>query len=120
MEQWVINSGELKDFVEKHKLRNRNSIIQFKSLVSIETVKNSIKEEEIVIMISFSNYNSSGQLSFIGDDLDPYLFPTQFEADWQQMQHIDTQYLLITGNHKKNPNIGKYTVKIIPLEILEK
>lgn len=119
MEQWVINSGELRDFVEKHKLRNRNSIIQFNSLVSIETDKNSIKNEEIVIMINFSNFNSSGQLNFIGDNLNPYLFPTQFEADWQEMQHIDSQYLLITGNHKKNPNIGKYTVKIIPLERLE-
>jgi hypothetical protein len=35
MEQWVINSGELRDFVEKHKLRNRNSIIQFNSLVIV-------------------------------------------------------------------------------------
>lgn len=119
MEQWVINSGELRDFVEKHKLRNRHSIIQFDSLISIDTEKNNIRNERIVVMITFNNFNSSGRLIFIGDDLDPCLYPTEFEADWQQMQHVNNEYLLITGNHKKNSNIGKYMVKITPLEKLK-
>lgn len=118
MEQWVINSEELREFVERHKLRNRHSVIQFNSLVSIDTEKNSIRNERIVVMITFDNFNSAGQVSFIGDNLDPYLYPMVFEAVWQQMQHIDNEHLLITGNHSKNPNIGKYSVKIIPLERL--
>jgi hypothetical protein len=114
MEQWIISSGELKDFVEKHKLRNSNSIIRFNSSVIINTEKNNISKDNIIIMITFNNFNSSGELKFINDDLDPYLYPSSFKADLQQMRHIDNEYLLIEGEHKKNPKIGKYIIKVFP------
>jgi hypothetical protein len=119
MEQWVINVGELKDFIEKHKLSDRNSNIQFNSLVSIDTEKNSIRNEKISIWITFSNFNSAGELHLNGNNLNHSLFPTVFEAKWQNMKHVNNEYLLITGNHKNNSEIGKYTVKITPLEKFE-
>jgi hypothetical protein len=41
-----------------------------------------------------------------------------FEAKWQTMKHIDNEYLEICGVHSQNQDIGKYSVKIIPLEKL--
>jgi hypothetical protein len=118
MEQWVINLGELKSFVARHKLQDHHSIIQFNSIVSLDTEKNSIRNKKIVIMITFNDFDSPGRLFFMRDDLDPYLYSTVFDANWQQMQHIDNEYLLITGNHTKNPDIGEYRVKVIPLDRL--
>jgi len=114
MEQWIINSGNLRDFATKHKLIDKHSYIQFNSLVSIDTARNSIRNKEIVIWINFHS-NCSGKLHFLNDNLDPDLYPTEFSADWQRIQHMNNEYLLITGNHTKNPAIGNYTVKITPL-----
>jgi len=115
MEQKYINSQELSNFVEEHNLRNRVSIIHFNALITIKTAKNLIKNERVEVMISFDNFDSYGDLKFLTGDFDPYLYPTVFEAKWQKMQHkID--HLIISGNHTQNPDIGKYEVKVVPLE----
>jgi len=115
MEQCFINCENLKDFIGKHKLRNTNSSTQFNSIVTIDTEKNHTRNEKIVIMITFSDYDSYGKLTFIDDNLDSNSYPTVFDAKWGTMQHINDEYLQITGYHKQNPNIGKYTVKITPI-----
>jgi hypothetical protein len=63
-------------------------------------------------------YNSLGQLTLMESDIGPLLYPTVFEANWQTMQHIGNEYLLITDTHKKNNLIGTYSIKVIPLEKL--
>lgn len=116
MEKEYENAHQLKDFVETHNLMNRNSIVHFNSIVTIETANNKITNQKFEIMISFDNYNSLGLITILESNIDPNLFPTVFEANWQKMEHIENEYLKITDIHKKNHLIGKYTVKIIPLE----
>ncbi|WP_442264555.1 hypothetical protein ACSIGC_09320 [Tenacibaculum sp. ZS6-P6] len=96
-------------------MRNRHSIIHFNALVSINAAKNSVTNERIEVMISFDNYNSYGEVKFLTGDLDPYLFPTVFEAKWNKMEQ-KTDHLLISDIHTKNSDIGKYEVRITPLE----
>lgn len=69
-------------------------------------------------MISFDNFDSYGEVKFLTGDLNPYLYPTVFEAKWNKMEH-KTDHLLISDVHTKNSDIGKYDVKIIPLEKFE-
>ena len=118
MTQEQINGHELSDFVEIHKLRNRNSIIHFNALVSITTAKNEITNQSMEIMISFDNYNSHGDLKLLGSGLNPLLYPTVFEARWQKIEQ-NSQQLIITDTHTRNPDIGKYIVTIIPLNKLK-
>lgn len=115
MTQEFKNQDELTDFIELHKLRNRDSAVYFLALVSITTAKNSIINERLEVMISFDNFKSLGEVKLMTGDLDPYLFPTVFEARWNKMEH-KTDHLFISDVHTKNPDIGKYEVKITPLE----
>lgn len=48
--------------------------------------------------------------------LDPYQYPEQFYPDYAVFTHVDKLYLKIEDTHNSNPAIGKYTVKIFPLE----
>ncbi|MDM1551807.1 hypothetical protein [Empedobacter falsenii] len=118
MEQKNINSQQLREFVHQHKLMNRHSIIQFNAIVNISTAKNKLTNQNIRIMVTLDGFDSYGQVTLLENDLDPYLFPTVFEAKWQKMKHIDNKYLEISDVHTKNQDIGKYNVKIIPLERL--
>jgi len=115
MEQEYINNGELKDFVSDNNLMDMYSNIHFKALVSIKTAQKEIKSKEMEVRITFDNFNSYGKVSLIADYIDPLLFPTIFEAGWQKMEYRENMYLHITDTHKKNPKIGMYDVKIIPL-----
>ena len=119
MEKKIDNSQELRDFVETHDLRNRFSIIHFKSLVSITTAQNKLINKEMEVMITFDDFDSYGKVSLLDSGLDPYLFPTVFEAKWQTMIHVDKEFLKISDTHKQNNRIGVYKVKIIPLEKLK-
>jgi len=115
MEKKDFNGQQLRNFVETHELRNRFSIIQFNAVVSITTAMNKITNQQMEVMISFDNFNSLGQVTLMESRLDPEKYPTVFEATWQQMEHVDNEYLLISDIHKKNPSIGTYSVKVIPL-----
>lgn len=115
--QEVLSSQQLSEFVSLHKLRNRYSIVYFKALVTIETAMNLLTNVQMNIRISFSDYESAGKVT-IEDDLNPYLYPTIFEAKWQIIEHVNSEFLYITDVHKKNKNIGKYSVKITPLNII--
>ncbi|WP_298510253.1 hypothetical protein [uncultured Kordia sp.] len=111
------NGLELSQFVNTHKLRNKNGIILFNALISIFTTKNKLLNQQLEVMISFDNYNSYGDLKFLTGELDPYLFPTDFEAKWQKFEN-EPDHLLITGNHTQNKDIGKYSVKVTPLGLI--
>lgn len=116
MEKKYINGQQLTDFVETHDLRNSYSNIHFNAIISITTAKNRLVNQQMEVMISFENYNSLGLVTLLENDIDPLIFPTSFEATWQKMEHIENEYLLISDIHRKNPKIGKYSVKIIPLK----
>jgi hypothetical protein len=118
MEQKYINAQHLSEFVETHNLTNRVSLIHFNAIVNITTAQNKITNQKIEVMISFDGYDNFGKVTLLKNDFDPYLYPIQYEAKWQKMEHIDGEYLKITDNHRHNPAIGKYSVKIIPLEKL--
>lgn len=115
MEQCYINGRELKDFVEQHDLQNRYSVTHFQALLTIRTAENKMINRQVEILISFDNFNSLGQVTIMDSTIDPMLFPTVFEANYQKMEHINEEYLLITDVHTKNAQIGDYEVKIIPL-----
>ncbi len=118
MEQKDINSQQLREFFQHHDLMNKHSIIQFNAIVSITTAKNKITNQPMRVMITLDGIYSYGQLTLLESDIDPYLFPTVFEAKWENMKHVDNEYLEISGFHSKNQDIGNYMVKIIPLERL--
>jgi len=120
MEQEYVNQGELKDFVEKHRLMDMYSNIYFTASVSIKTAKNEIVDEEMNVMITFDDFNSYGKVTLMGHDLDPTLYPTVLEAKWQKMVHVGKVFLNISDIHKKNPMIGKYEVKIVPMGRIKK
>jgi|GEM_PF-1307929 len=109
------NTQALSDFVSTHNLRDRFSNTHFNALVDITTAKNKLVSERTKVRITFDGYNNAGTVSLAESSLDPYTYPIVYEARWQDMDHIDNHYLLITGNHTSNPAIGAYTVKIIPL-----
>jgi len=111
------NSHELRDFVDTHHLRNSHSIIHFNAIVSIKTAKNKVANIHSEVMVNFDEYGSVSLLR-TEIELDPYLYPTVFDAKWQPMEHVDGEYLLVSDTHRKNPDIGKYTVKIHPLKRL--
>ncbi|RLK00102.1 hypothetical protein [Tenacibaculum discolor] len=108
------NTSELKEFVEDQNLSDKNSNIFFNAQIELTTSKNFVQIESKV-MIRFDGYNSSGKLTIIGSELNPHLFPEEFEANWQTFKYHDNQYLQITGNHPKK-EIGKYKVDITPIE----
>lgn len=105
----------LQNFVHHHKLINSVSIVNFIGLVTIKTDKNRIVNRQVRITIAFDGYDNYGVLTIIDSDIDPYLFPTVLEAKWQTFEHIEEEYLKITGFHNSNPDIGKYEVKVTPL-----
>ena len=113
------NLRNLKDFVEHHDLQDRFSNIFFNALVTIKTATNKVTNQHMEVRISFDGYDSYGAVTLMKSDLDTNLYPTIFEAKWNQMEHVDDEYLSISDTHKMNPKIGKYLVKIIPLDILK-
>ncbi|MBC9813947.1 hypothetical protein H9Y05_15830 [Crocinitomicaceae bacterium CZZ-1] len=118
MEQIYLNSRELRDFISTHELIDRSGNIFFNAVVSIDTKKNKIRNKLINVMITLDGYDSLGQINLLDSKLDPYLYPTVFDAKWQIMNHINDQYLEIRGNHLKNADIGQYLIQILPLEKL--
>ncbi|MDR1679952.1 MAG: hypothetical protein LBR81_09305 [Prevotellaceae bacterium] len=107
-QEFIDNQDNLKSFVELHNLQDRNSNICFYANVDIETKCNKINVSAEV-RVTFDN--NGGYLCLLADELNPYIYPTDFYAQWQKMEHIDEIYLKISGNH---PTIGQYTVKIVP------
>lgn len=84
MEKKVKNHRALRDFIERYRLRNRASVVHFNALVNITTAKNSLMDLTLEVMISFDNYNSLGDLTFLTGNLDPYLYPTVFQANYNE------------------------------------
>ena len=115
----IKSQSELYEFVEYHKLQNRHSQINFKGLVSIVTAESCIENVEMEIWIIKQVFDKRGKLTLVGNNLDPYAFPEEFFPDYQKMEHVEKDYLQITGNHKFNEKIGEYSVKIFPLEKLQ-
>lgn len=113
-----LSSGELRKFVFYHELMNKRSIIQFNAIINIDTEKNEIKNLRSQVMITLDEFNSYGKVTLLNNDIDPYTYPTVLEANWQTFTHVNNEFLEVTGNHTRNQNIGKYSVRIIPLERL--
>ncbi|MBA9074819.1 hypothetical protein GGR22_002992 [Flavobacterium gossypii] len=116
MEQRYINSQQLSEFINRHDLMNNESNVLFNAVISITTVNNKIRNQQMKVMILLDSFGSLGKILLMQSGLDPKLYPTIFEANWQDMEHIDEEYLLIKDVHTKNASIGEYSVKIVPLE----
>lgn len=116
MEQQVKSGQALNDFAHAHKLVDKYSNIHFSAIVTINTAvsENKVTNSEMTVRISFDDANSHGKL-YLEGGLDPYKYPTELKADYDVIEHIENEYLQISGHHTKNPKIGRYTIKIIPL-----
>ncbi len=107
------NTSELKEFVLDKDLSDKNSNIFFYAKIELSTAENFAKIEKKV-MIRFDGFKSSGKLTILDSELNPYEFPEDFEANWQTFEYVNNQYLNITGTHPKK-EIGDYTVEITPI-----
>ena len=115
-EKELQNIDALIDFLHFYKLKKSGELsCTFPALVTIETENNKLTDEKYKIHITWSGYNITGLVEIFDNDLDPDTYPTSFDVKWQDFKNADNKYLLISGFHDKNPKIGKYTVKIIPL-----
>jgi hypothetical protein len=112
------NHRQIRDFVEVHNLMNRHSLVYFEALVSITTIKHIIRNEKMEVGITFDDVFSMADLNLLVSHLNPHLYPTNFIAKYQNFMHINNEYLLIEDVHTRNPDIGKYEVKITPLNRL--
>jgi hypothetical protein len=95
-------------------IKDDGSTTQFMAYVTIHTPENSIDKIELRVSATLDASKSFGRISFLENRLNSLIFPTDFDAKWQQFKNMDDQYLLITGTHPKKI-IGKYTVKISPM-----
>ena len=109
------NTRALQHFVHHHNLMNSVSAVNFIGIVTIKTDKHKIINKQVKIIITFDGYDNYGTLTLHDNEINPYLFPTVLEAKWQTFKHVDNEYLNIDGFHKFNADIGKYNIKIIPL-----
>jgi hypothetical protein len=91
--------------------------VRFRAKVIIETSLNKFTDTRD-ITITLNEFDRAGRLYIdIGrkeNEIDVYLYPTDFIARYQKFEFIEGVMLKISGEHKQNPKIGKYTVKIIP------
>lgn len=109
---------ELKDFIEKHNLRDNYSNVLFQATVDIEAFERQIYREEIEILVNEQVYGKASELVFTKHNLNYEFYPLQFFPDFQTFTHVNTAYLKIEGTHTHRPKIGKYVVRIFPLNNL--
>jgi hypothetical protein len=102
------NISILKEFVSTNQIKKYS--VSFPCGVEIETAKNEVSIE-CKARITFDEFDDNGILYLIKDNLDPYLYPTEFKAKFCNMD-IEYGILLITDTHTRNPDIGEYKVTI--------
>ncbi len=112
MDKHSKNIGILRNFVFDNDLMDNHSNIHFNCYVKLETQINA-EEFECDAMITFDNFMSEGELTFLSHDLDPYYYPTIFKAKFNNFNLIGNE-LTISDKHPSD-KIGEYSVKIIPL-----
>lgn len=105
---------ELNKFIEKHKLRDKDSNVHFYALIDVEAYEEQTYRQEVEIWVHHQVYNRTAELTFTQHNLDFNYYPTQFFPDFQTFTHVNNSYLEIKGFHSKNPKIGKFVVKIFP------
>jgi len=112
--KYFENTSELKKFVKDNNLKDSNLNISFNAKIQIQTSINRL-ETQTEVMIRFDGYNSAGKLTIIdkNDEIDPVLFPEDFEAKWQDFKYLNNHFLEIKGKHPE-PIIDEYIVRIIP------
>jgi len=107
------NTSELKEFIVAKKLRDQNSNIIFNANIKLETAEH-YTEIEKEVMVRFDGYNTAGKLTILESGLDPYEYPEDFDAKWQNFKFLDNEYVQIKGKHP-NEKIGNYILKITPI-----
>ncbi len=65
MEQKDVNLEQLQDFVSVHDLQNRHSRISFYAIITIQTAKNRITNQKMVVSISFDGYDNYGVVTLL-------------------------------------------------------
>lgn len=115
MDERTINSlGQLQNFISEHKLKNRNSDVNFYAKVFITTARVTKKEEDIEIIVNF-NSDKGIQIIFLEHNLPAAFYPTIFYPYYDDFVHENNEKLIITGVHTLNSDIGNYTIEIFPL-----
>lgn len=113
------NTDAISSFLTTHKLRNRlGGPPQFNATVVFQTREISEETTEAQVMITTEGYNNPGRIVLLNENLHPSLYPTDFDARFQTFEDVNNEYLLITGTHASKPMIGKYEIKIFPLDSL--
>ncbi len=109
------NLVQLKAFVQDKKLKDQYSNISFGAKVQLQTEHNYL-ETTVEVQIRFDGYNSCGKLTLLdkGNNINPLIFPEDFEAKWQEFKYNNSDSLLIMGKHPKRA-IGNYKVRIYPI-----
>lgn len=110
---------ELNEFVTLNELTNDSSVIHFHAFVSINTATSEIFKQKMTVRVNKNVSPRIAVLELHDHKLDPYQYPEQFYPDFAVFTHVDKLYLKIEDTHNSNPAIGKYTVKIFPLEKVE-
>jgi hypothetical protein len=104
------SQAHLRDFVFEHKLINKHSNICFKADLVLTTAKRNLELSDTIFLVTFDDFGSRGALR-IHTDLDPYKYPTTFDAKWQKIRRPEQYTLTISGVHPM-PEIGAYKVEI--------
>ena len=111
----LFSHSQLKKFINDHKLQNNRSLIYFKAVVDIQTEMQKLEDVEAEVMVNFDVYGHSAKVN-LSCDLDPNLYPGNFYPTYDDMQHVDEEFLRITGEHTRNSKVGKYIIDIYPRE----
>lgn len=109
----------IKKFLNTHRLNYSSTRATFTAKVDIETEHNTLSEE-FEILISLQEFNCAGKLTILDIEniIDPYTFPDTFKVEYDKFDFTNNLVLKISGNHSKNPKIGKYSVSINLIESL--
>lgn len=105
------NLDIVREFIEKHDLRNRHSQVIFNGRFEVTTEKTGRYADDHEIKID-NNYDSDGEVDVMDiGDIDVHSVPTSFKAKWQEYDMDESGNLLISGRH---PNMGEYDAIITP------
>jgi hypothetical protein len=118
-ENEIKSIHNIEKFVEEYKLKGSNYRFDLKARVKMKTDSGNFTKETKVQIVLGESYDN-GRLYLFGNDIDPFLYPTEFKARYQNFEFVEESLLKITGYHAINNKIGNYSVIVIPINVCEK
>lgn len=117
MDKGTKNQLALSQFIESNRLYNKIGIVQFNAIISMETKRNILHNEQAKVLVDIDTYRGK-KLSFYGINLNDSNYPKYFYTQYQDFFYKNG-YLLIIGQYLKSDDISEYKVKIFPLGVIE-